>query len=152
MHVFFTSCHNHGCRDYGWLRFGCSETTVRLRQPDWVVVRSTSTELSFTASLPLSPWVPAREHASLPKASSLWVWLFGLPTRLCTVFMQGSWRLEEAWGPLGLELEPVLECWDSNLGPLEKQPVLLTADPPYFSYYSVYTYKNKEARTVNSIN
>lgn len=34
--------------------------------------------------------------------------------------------------------EPLCRCWDSNLGPLEEQPVLLTAEPylqaptPYF--------------------
>lgn len=28
------------------------------------------------------------------------------------------------------EFQPVLECWGSNLGPSENQPVLLTADPP----------------------
>lgn len=37
--------------------------------------------------------------------------------------------LEEGNESLRTELQPVLGCWDLNLGPLEKQPVLFTADP-----------------------
>jgi hypothetical protein len=39
---------------------------------------------------------------------------------------------------LGLKFEPLFGCWELNSGPLEEQPMLLTAEPslqlllPYF--------------------
>ena len=53
--------------------------------------------------------------------------------RLCAWCL---WRPEErALDPIGLELQAVVNitctcgCWQSNLDPLEEQPVLLTAEP-----------------------
>lgn len=51
---------------------------------------------------------------------------------MCTPCVQCLKRPEESVGSLGTEVigscEPPFGCWDSNLGPVQKQPVLLFDD------------------------
>jgi hypothetical protein len=52
---------------------------------------------------------------------------------LCSVCMQGLWRLIEGVGFHGIGVADSCElpcgCWELNLGPLEEQPVFLTSEP-----------------------
>lgn len=56
------------------------------------------------------------------------MYMDALPAYLCTMCVQCSHGPEEDAYPLELELEQLTGwCWELNLVPLEKQPVLLSA-------------------------
>lgn len=69
----------------------------------------------------------------------VYIWVFGLYIRPCTTCRPGAQRPEDSVRPSRTGVidnrEPPYERWDSNLCPLEEQPVLFTTrsslQPPY---------------------
>jgi hypothetical protein len=63
----------------------------------------------------------------------LCVWVFCMHASLCTLFVWCPWRPEDGAGVLVTGIIELVESpcrsWELNLGPLEEQPVLLTAEP-----------------------
>lgn len=106
-------------------------------------------------SIFLSPFHPT--HSLSPLFSRLflflflfyvYIWVFCLYIRLCTTCRPGAQRPEDSVRPSRTGVidnrEPPCERWDSNLCPLEEQPVLFTTQsslqPPYStsSFYKQY--------------
>lgn len=50
---------------------------------------------------------------------------------MCITCVPGTWRGQKGLsGPLKLELQVIVGCWDMNLGLLEEQPVPLNSELP----------------------
>lgn len=71
-----------------------------------------------------------------------------LPAWKCTIYMPLPWRLEESILPLELKFGPSERpcvCWETNLGSLEEQTVLLTAETApqshCFNFHVICTYR-----------
>lgn len=56
---------------------------------------------------------------------------FSLDVCMCITCVPGTWRGQKGLsGPLKLELQVIVGCWDMNLGLLEEQPVPLNSELP----------------------
>jgi hypothetical protein len=80
------------------------------------------------------PTPPSTFLSLLPFNSCVWVFCLHVCLSVCVLYACSASRIEKtALCPnrTGIRdgCEPPCRCWESNLGPLEEQPVLLTPEP-----------------------